>query len=200
MACGTIGPSSRRGVKIMSFSDGRFEVRGRPWTGLLCIGLFACAQATTVPAPGPDASTRRAEAFLDSLQQRTFAYFWETTNPRNGLAPDRWPNPPFASIAAVGFALTAYPVGVERGWVTRGDAAERTLTTLQFMWRLPQGTDPSGLAGDRGFFYHFLDMETGLRYRNTELSSIDTALLLAGVLVSQQYFDGAAAREAAVRA
>ena len=65
--------------------------------------------------------------------------------------------------------------------VTRADAAVRALTTLQFLWRLPQGTEATGLAGDRGFFYHFLDMETGLRYRNTELSSIDTALLLAGM-------------------
>jgi hypothetical protein len=164
---------------------------------LILVGPGCAAGVAPAPTPAADA---RAEAFADSLQARTFAYFWETTNPRNGLAPDRWPNPPFASIAAVGFALTAYPIGVERGWVSRVDAAERTLTTLRFMWGLPQGTDASGLAGDRGFFYHFLDMETGLRHRNTELSTIDTALLLAGVLVVQQYFGGADAREAAIRA
>ena len=161
-------------------------------------GGMACAPAVA-PAPSPTADTR-TEAFVDSLQARTFAYFWETTNPRNGLAPDRWPNPPFASIAAVGFALTAYPIGVERGWVTRPDAADRTLTTLRFMWGLPQGTDTAGFAGDRGFFYHFLDMDTGLRHRTTELSTIDTGLLLAGVLVVQQYFDGGDAREIAIRA
>jgi hypothetical protein len=160
--------------------------------------VLACAPRVT-PPPSPAADTR-VNAFVDSLQGRTFAFFWETTNPRNGLAPDRWPNPPFASIAAVGFALTAYPIGVERAWITRADAAERTLTTLQFMWRLPQGTDSVGLSGDRGFFYHFLDMETGLRYRNTELSTIDTALLLAGVLVAQQYFDRPDAREISIRA
>ena len=165
---------------------------------LVLVGSVGCA-AGVAPAPAPAADTR-AQAFVDTLQARTFVYFWETTNPRNGLAPDRWPNPPFASIAAIGFALTAYPIGVERGWVTRGDAAGRTLTTLRFMWGLPQGTDATGLAGDRGFFYHFLDMETGLRYRNTELSTIDTGLLLAGVLVAQQYFDGADAREIAIRA
>jgi hypothetical protein len=165
---------------------------------VLYAALSACA-AGVARQPAPAAEIR-AQAFVDSLQGRTFAFFWETTNPRNGLAPDRWPNPPFASIAAVGFALTAYPIGVERGWITRADAAERTLTTLQFMWRLPQGVDSVGLAGDRGFFYHFLDMETGLRYRHTELSTIDTALLLAGALVVQQYFDGPNARENAVRA
>src|SRR5687767_51094 len=174
--------------------------RSRRWLAcaLACAALSAC-RATAISSAPPTVNAR-AEAFVDSLQQRTFAFFWETTNPRNGLAPDRWPNPPFASIAAVGFALTAYPIGVERAWITRADAAERTLTTLQFMWRLPQGTDTVGLAGDRGFFYHFLDMETGRWYRNTELSTIDTALLLAGVLVVQQYFGGGDAREGAIRA
>jgi hypothetical protein len=139
-------------------------------------------------------------AFLDTLAQRTFAWFWETTNPRNGLTPDRTPNPPFASIAAVGFALTAYPVGVERGYVSRTDAAQRVLATLRFFWRAPQGADSAGVTGYRGFFYHFLDMESGLRYRNTELSTIDTALLLGGVLFSQQYFDSATADEMEIRA
>ena len=165
---------------------------------LLCIVLGACTTAVRRPVPAAD--NVRVQAFVDSLQARTFSYFRETTNPRNGIAPDRWPHPPFASIAAVEFALAAYPIGVERRWVTRADAAERTLITLRFMWGLPQGTDSVGLAGDRGFFYHFLDMETGVRYRNTELSTIDTGLLLAGVLVVQQYFDGADAREIAIRA
>jgi hypothetical protein len=165
---------------------------------VLYVALAACAPRVARP-PSPTVDTR-AEAFVDSLQGRTFAFFWETTNPRNGLAPDRWPSPPFASIAAVGFALTAYPIGVERAWITRAEAAERTLTTLQFMWRLPQGPDSVGLAGDHGFFYHFLEMGTGLRYRNTELSTIDTALLLAGALVAQQYFDGPDAREISIRA
>lgn len=139
-------------------------------------------------------------AFLDTVQRRTFDYFWETTNPRNGLVPDRWPNPPFASIAAIGYALTAYPIGVERGWVSRDSAARRTLTTLRFMWQLPQGTDSSGMGGYKGFFYHFLDMESGLRFRDTELSTIDTGLMLCGVLFAQQYFDRPDSIEAAIRA
>ena len=100
------------------------------WLGgaVLYAALSACA-AGVARQPAPAVATR-PPAFVDSLQRRTFAYFWETTNPRNGLAPDRWPNPPFASIAAVGFALTAYPIGVARGWVARADAAERTLTFL----------------------------------------------------------------------
>lgn len=143
------------------------------------------------PPPTGDAE----ELFLDTLQTRTFDFFWETTNPANGLAVDRYPDPPFASIAAVGFALTAYPIGVERGYVSRAEAAERTLTTLQFFWNAPMGDAPAGMTGHWGFFYHFLGMETGERYQDNELSTIDTALLMAGVLTAQQYFDGAGEEE-----
>ncbi|GAA4467503.1 glucoamylase family protein [Nibrella saemangeumensis] len=128
-------------------------------------------------------------AFLDSLQRDTFRFFWETTNPANGLVPDRFPRPSFASIAAVGFGLTAYLVGVERGYVTRAAAAERTLQTLRFFANAPQSEQATGIAGHKGFFYHFLDMKTGERFRQVELSTIDTALLLGGVLSAQTYFD-----------
>ena len=150
-------------------------------------------RATPVLA-APDA------AFLDTLERRTFDWFWETTNPRNGLTPDRAPDPPFSSIAAVGFALTAYPIGAERGWVTREQAAERTLNTLRFFWRAPQGQDSIGVTGYKGFFYHFLDMETGLRFQKTELSSIDTSLLLAGVLFCREYYDLNTQMESEIRA
>jgi hypothetical protein len=165
---------------------------------VLYAALVGCAAGVArSPSRAGDA---RVQAFVDSLQRRTFDFFWETTNPGNGLAPDRWPNPPFASIAAIGFALTAYPIGVEHQWISRADAAERTVTTLRFLWRLPQGADTAGFGGDHGFFYHFLDMETGLRHAKTELSSIDTALLLAGALVVQQYFNGSDDRETSIRA
>src|SRR4030095_10995123 len=91
---------------------------------------------------------------IDDLAQRTFRYFWETTNPTNGLAPDRWPRPSPCSIAAVGFALTPYCMGVERGYVAREQARERTLVTLRFLRDLPQGARAKGMAGYKGFFYH----------------------------------------------
>ncbi|MGH7541516.1 MAG: glucoamylase family protein, partial [Gemmatimonadota bacterium] len=106
----------------------------------------------------------------------------------------------FSSIAAVGFALTAYPIGVERGWIERDEARARTLATLEFFWTAPQGPAPSGVTGYRGFFYHFLDMETGTRFETTELSTIDTTLLLGGVLLAAVYFDGSTAGEARIRA
>jgi hypothetical protein len=140
------------------------------------------------------------QAFVEELERRTFDWFWDTTNPENGLVPDRWPTESFSSIAAIGFGLTAYGVGGERGYVSRAQARERTLTTLRFLWTAPQGPEPTGVIGDRGFFYHFLDMETGERYRTVELSTIDTALLMAGVLFAQEYFDGADPGEAEIRA
>jgi hypothetical protein len=139
-------------------------------------------------------------ALLDTLEQRTFAFFWDRSDPATGLTPDRWPTPSFSSIAAVGFALTAYPIGVERSYVARAVAADRVLTTLRFFWISPQGAAASGTIGFQGFFYHFLDMATGRRYQTVELSSIDTALLLGGVLFCREYFDGSDATETEIRA
>ena len=106
----------------------------------------------------------------------------------------------FSSVAAIGFALTAYPVGAERQWITHSQAAARTLTTLRFLYRLPQGAEPTGNAGYKGFFYHFLDFTNGQRFDKVELSTIDTALLLAGALFCQSYFIGADSTEFAIRA
>jgi hypothetical protein len=148
----------------------------------------------------PPHSVTSDAAFLADLGQRTFRYFWETTDARTGLAPDRWPTPSFASIAATGFALSAYPVGVARGWVSRAQARQRTLTTLSFLHDLPQGPQARGVAGQHGFFYHFLDMADGLRFAQCELSTIDTALLMAGVLHAQSFFDGQHPDEVSIRA
>lgn len=129
------------------------------------------------------------DGFLDDVQRRTFRFFWETTNPENGLARDRYPTPSFASMAAVGFALTAYPIGVERGFVDRAAAAGRALATLRFLARAREGDSPAGMTGHKGFFYHFVDMERGERFERTELSTVDTALVLGGILFLQGYFD-----------
>ncbi len=160
----------------------------------------ATAGATFLPVGrGLAQATTAIDPFFDDLQARTFRFFWETTNPVNGLTPDRWPSAPFASIAAVGFALTAYPVGVERGWVTRTAARDRVLTTLRFFDQAPQGSGRAGVTGYRGFFYHFLDLAHGRRFKTIELSTIDTALLIAGMLFCQSYFDRAEPGEAEIR-
>ena len=167
----------------------------------LAATIAACSSgapsaATAPPAPRP---VPNADAFLNEVEERTFRWFWDVTNARNGLTPDRWPTKSFSSIAAVGFALASYPIGVERGWVTREQARDRALTTLRFFWNAPQGPQPASVTGHQGFFYHFLDMETGHRFETVELSTIDTTLLLAGMLVCREFFTGPEAAEAEIR-
>lgn len=128
------------------------------------------------------------DAVMEKLQRESFAYFLYETNPVNGLVLDKtatsWP----ASIAATGLALAAYPIGVERGYLSRAAAIERTLATLRFFWNSPQGPEPDA-TGYKGFYYHFLDMQTGRRAWRCELSTIDTTFLLAGALTAGLYFD-----------
>ena len=135
---------------------------------------------------------------LDSIQRAAFDYFLHETNLANGLVPDKtcadWP----ASIAAVGLGLTAYPVGVERGFVSRAEAAERTLTTLRFFWQSKQGPEPDA-TGYKGFYYHFLDLQSGERAWRCELSTIDSALLLGGMLTAAAYFNRDAQTEREIR-
>jgi hypothetical protein len=125
---------------------------------------------------------------LEELQRLTFDYFLKETNPENGLAPDSTRQGAASSIVPTGFALAAYPVGVERGFITRGDAIERTLTSLRFFWNSPQGPEPDA-TGYKGFYYHFLDMKTGRRALNCELSTIDSTYVIAGALTAATYFD-----------
>ncbi len=140
------------------------------------------------------------ERFLDDLQRRTFAWFADAAHPDTGLVPDRWPRPGASSVAAVGFGLTAWGVGESRGWIGRRDAVRRTLATLRLLYDAPQGEAATGTTGHRGFFHHFLDPATGLRWsQDVELSSVDTALLLGGVLFAERWFDGDDAAEREIR-
>jgi hypothetical protein len=128
------------------------------------------------------------ETRLDALQRHAFDYFLNETNPANGLVSDKsQPDSP-ASIAAVGFALAAYPVGVEHAWISRSDAIGRTLAVLRFFWTSARGTGPD-MTGYKGLYYHFLDMTSGRRAGLCELSTVDTAFLLAGMLAAAAYFD-----------
>lgn len=133
-----------------------------------------------------------------TLQRHAFRYFLRECNLENGLVADHsLPESP-ASIASVGFALAALPVGVERGWMTRNDAARRTLAALRFFWKSDQGGGRHG-TGYKGFYYHFLDMTTGRRAGSCEVSTVDTGILLAGMLAAAAYFDGDAAEEQEIR-
>jgi hypothetical protein len=157
---------------------------------VLFLASLACAARNRAV---PDA------ALLDDVERRSFQYFWDLADPRTLLIPDRAPTPSFSSIAAVGFGLTAYGIGAERGYVPRAEAAERTLATLRSLLVMRQGPEPRGTSGYKGFFYHFLDMRTAERFKTVELSTVDTSLLMAGVLFAQSYFDRGGATEAAIR-
>jgi hypothetical protein len=157
---------------------------------LVFVAASAPARQSGAVAGPPQAKSTTAPALVDDLEQRTFRFFWDSANPVNGLVPDHYPGESFSSIAAVGFGLTAYGVGVERGYITRQQAIDRTLATLRFFDRAPQGDSEDDDTGYQGFFYHFLDMHSGKRFaRWTELSTVDTSLLLGGVLFAQSYYD-----------
>jgi hypothetical protein len=139
------------------------------------------------------------DEFLDYVQGANFDYFWYKANPNNGLVPDRSSPGSACSIAAVGFGLTAIGIGIDHGWISRSQGVARVATTLNTFLQGPQGTNISGIIGYKGWFYHFLNMNTAFRAGSTELSSIDTALLLGGILYAKQYFDGTNGPETSIR-
>lgn len=137
--------------------------------------------------PKPEIANLSDEEFLDLLQKKAFLYFWLETDPETGLVKDKADNflddtSTVATIAGVGFALSAYVVAAERGWLPKEKLYERTLKTLEFF--------KDKMENVRGFYYHFIDMKTGKRVWQSELSSIDTALFLAGALTAGEYFRG----------
>ncbi len=138
------------------------------------------------------------ESWLGELQRDAFEYFVQSVNPINGLVADTSRKDSPVSIAVVGFALSSYPVAVERGWMTRNDAARLTLAALRFF----RGSDQSGApmaTGFKGFYYHFLDISTGGRVWQSELSMIDTAIFIAGALTAKMYFTAETIEEIELR-
>ena len=159
-------------------------------------GLESLPSATLAVVPH---HFKADDDFLEYLQQVSFDYFWYLANPSNGLVPDRSPTSSACSIAAVGFGLSAVVIGADHGWISRDQGAARVLATLNTFVHGPQGTNNSGVIGYKGWFYHFLDMKKAVR-AGAELSSIDTALLLAGVVDAKQYFNSTNSEETAIRA
>ena len=138
------------------------------------------------------------DAMLDRLQRAAFGYFVETMNPANGLVPDTSREHSPVSIAVVGFALSVYPAAVERGWMERAEALRRSLLALRFFRDSDQSGSPTA-TGYKGFYYHFLDIQSGTRVWQSELSMIDSAMLIAGMLAAATYFDADNAAETELR-
>lgn len=129
------------------------------------------------------------DEFIRDLKKRTFDFFWNEVDKPTWQIPDRFPTRRFSSIAATGFGLATYPIGIENEYITRKEGARRVHNTLTWLWNSEQGPDSSGVTGYKGFYYHFLTYGDGVRYENVELSTIDTGLLMAGILTCQSYFD-----------
>ena len=154
-------------------------------SGLSLAGGFQDAPAAPVRPGGEAPLSPEDDLFLEELESGSFRFFWEQASPHTGLVKDRCnvrgkDTTEVASIAATGFGLTALCIGEKRGWVSPYEARSRVLTTLRFLWR--------ALPNHRGFFFHFADVNTGARLWDSEVSSIDTAILLCGVLTCRQHF------------
>jgi hypothetical protein len=132
--------------------------------------------------------TENESTMLDSIQHKTFLYFINERNPVNGLVKDRSASWAPASIAAIGFALPSYAVGVERAWISREEAADITLLILKFFMNSVQSSD-TNVTGYQGFYYHFLRMNSGTREWNCELSTVDTGLLMMGIIFARNYYN-----------
>lgn len=167
--------------------------------GLLILLPATSYQADSQAVPTPVKDKDKKQEFLRDLKSRTFQFFWDVVDTNTWQTDDRYPNRQFTSIAANGFALPAYIIGVENGYVSRADAAQRVLKTLRWLWTAPVGDMKSGKSGCKGFYYHFLTYENGTRFKDVELSSIDTGLLFAGILTCQSYFDGDNPMESEIR-
>ena len=159
-----------------------------PLTGWVGSGLAESTQPHRGPAPPPLHTVLSPEddQFLDEVEKASFLYFWEQGNPQTGLVKDRCntrstDNGVVASIAATGFGLTALCIGDQRGFVTREEARNRAAAALRFLWKK--------LPTHRGFFYHFANLNSGERMWDSEVSSVDTAILLCGVLTCRQHFE-----------
>jgi hypothetical protein len=137
------------------------------------------------PLPPPTALSPEDDKFLDDLERSSFLFFWEQANPQTGLIKDRCnvhinDTGVVASIASTGFGLSAICIAEKRGYISHQDARLRVIATLVFLWRK--------LPTHRGFFYHFANINTGERIWDSEVSSVDTALLLCGILTCRQHF------------
>lgn len=163
--------------------------------GAPAVASFSSVAVSASPPPGAGIYSSSDQLFLNNLEESEFNYFWDETNPSTGLVPDNananGGNPSgYSSIAAIGFGLTALTIGDNRGWVSNSAAYQRALTTVNFLYN-------SG-ASYNGFFYHFLIPTTGARDGTTELSPLDTAELMAGVLTVAQFWAGTPLQTAAL--
>jgi hypothetical protein len=181
-------------------------MKSRPWFQkisplLLSILIVLLSGSCTKKEPTTAGSTHilSKDQFLADLKLRSFNFFWQLADSTTWQTPDRYPTKTFTSIAATGFALPSYLIGIENKYITREQGADRVLKTLTWLMQSPQGDANEGETGFKGFYYHFLTYNQGKRFQKVELSTIDTGLLMAGILACMSYFDGADDIETQIR-
>jgi hypothetical protein len=177
------GPSRRNFVKQMLGAGASLSLSQLALP--TAVGAQA-AKATKAPArPDPNGLSPDDHQFLNELEKASVQYFWDQADPKTGLVKDRCnvhinDTGIVGSIAATGFGLTALCIGERRGFIPRAWAQERVAVTLRSLWgKLPH---------HRGFFYHWANVTTGERVWDAEVSSVDTTILLCGVLSCREYF------------
>ncbi len=181
-------------------------------TGFICTALLtnitllnAVAEEPINQGTAPVATERQGaydklsaedQKLIDQIQRKAFDYFWGGFDPSTGLIADA-NRRRRTSIATSGFGLSAFCIGVERGWVTRQEAYDRVLVTLNSYFKDPADENDFGVEGKYGLFFHFINVDTGKRYGRSEVSTIDSAILMAGILHVMSYFEGTEAEELA---
>jgi hypothetical protein len=203
-----LGTETRRMSKRETEQETETGARGSPGSVVSeQQAALRSLRAQAAPAPPRQRAGRRQhihrvgdtdEAILDDLQKKAFHFFEVHVDPDTGLVLDSTQPDAPCSIAAVGFALSCYPVAIERGWMPRELGLSQALLAARFFDGADQSGAPDGI-GYKGFFYHFLHADTGKRAWQSELSTIDTALLIAGLLLAAQYFDGETPEERELR-
>ncbi len=175
---------SRRDILLQLGGMGLLKVFGGHGITLLTGG----AQGRTAPllSSAPGVLSPEDDQLLDELEKRSFQFFWEQASPQTGLIKDRCnvlknDTTVVASIAATGFGLTALCIGEQRGFISSSAARDRVLLTLRFLWKK--------MPTHRGFFYHFADLNNGERIWDSEVSSVDTSILLCGILTCRRHFE-----------
>ena len=156
-----------------------------PWQSSWHLGIRRRSPLLQAALPGLATVSAEDDQFLNDLEHASFLFFWEQGSPKTGMVKDRCnvhneTRNVASSIAATGFGLTALCIGEQRGFISTSAALERLFATLRFLWKK--------LPNHRGFFYHFANPETGERMFDSEVSSVDTAILLCGILTCRQHF------------
>ncbi len=134
--------------------------------------------------------SKNDQEFLDKVERKAFEFFWDGFDPVTGLIGDASSASRRSSIASVGFGLSAFCIADARGWENHSEVYKRVLTILNSFYKDTTSKNDFCVEGTHGFFYHFVNMDSGKRFGKSEVSTIDTGILMAGILNAMEHFKG----------